>query len=175
TALVLVKAGIDPTVIVGTKLAEFGNTNFRMGKSKYLVIEACEYDGSFLEYSPKIEVITNIDKEHLDYFHTFANVVKSFEKFIMKLPKDGTLVFNKDDKNIKPIKNAVGYSLRQKEATKLKKILQVPGKHNVSNALAALAMGRIFGVKDTVVFKALSEFKGTWRRFEVFEKKLTKP
>src|SRR3990167_4991153 len=64
--LLLVKAGIDPTIIVGT--------NFRMGASKYLVIEACEYDGSFLNYSPKITVITNIDKEHMDYFKTFANV-----------------------------------------------------------------------------------------------------
>ena len=65
-ALVLIKAGLDPTVIVGTKLKEFGGSNFRSGKSKFLVIEACEYDASFLSYEPKIIVITNIDKEHLD-------------------------------------------------------------------------------------------------------------
>lgn len=150
TALILIKAGIDPTVIVGTKLKEFGNSNFRMGKSKYLVIEACEYDGSFLEYSPNIAVITNVDKEHLDYFKTFANVKKAFKDFAKKVPADGFLVTQKN--------------LPVKDAKKLK--LQVPGQHNVSNALAALAVARHLGVKDDVSFKALSEFTGTWRRFE---------
>ena len=75
-------------------------SNFRLGKSKFLVIEACEYDSSFLHYSPKIIVVTNIDKEHLDYFKTFANVKKAFQNFIMRLPADGFLVFNKDDKYI---------------------------------------------------------------------------
>jgi len=88
--LLLIKAGLDPTVIVGTKLKEFGNSamnktegsNFRMGKSKYLVIEACEYDSSFSEYFPQITVVTNIDREHLDYFKSFKNVIKEFKKFI---------------------------------------------------------------------------------------------
>lgn len=121
-----------------------------MGKSKYLVIEACEYDGSFLEYQPQIAVITNVDKEHLDYFKTFANVKKAFRDFAKKVPPDGFLITEKN--------------LPLKDAKKLK--LQVPGKHNVSNALAALAVARILGVKDVVSFKALSEFTGTWRRFE---------
>jgi len=177
-ALILIKAGIDPTVIVGTKLKEFGNSNFRMGKSKYLVIEACEYDGSFLNYSPNIIVVTNVDKEHLDYFKTFANVIKEFKKFIMRLPKDGFLIFNNDDKNVTGIatlrasghavrNDVVGYSLRQKEAAKLKKILKVPGQHNISNALAALEVARVLGVKDEISFEALGEFVGTWRRFEI--------
>ncbi|MCX6722990.1 MAG: Mur ligase domain-containing protein, partial [Candidatus Staskawiczbacteria bacterium] len=89
TALVLIKAGLNPTVIVGTKLKEFGGSNFRAGKSKFLVIEACEYDSSFLYYSPKIIIVTNIDKEHLDYFKTFANVKKAFKNFIAKLPRPG--------------------------------------------------------------------------------------
>ncbi len=150
TALVLIAGGIDPTVIVGTKLKEFGGSNFCMGKSKYLVIEACEYDGSFLEYSPKIAVITNVDKEHLDYFKTFANVKKAFKDFAKKIPANGFLITEKN--------------LPVKEAKKLK--LQVPGKHNISNALAALAVGRVLGVKDAVAIKALNEFSGTWRRFE---------
>ncbi len=154
TALVLIKAGIDPTVIVGTKLAEFGNTNFRMGKSEWLVIEACEYDGSFLNYQPQIAVITNVDKEHLDYFKTFANVKKAFRDFVKKLPKDGHLIESKN------------YSVNGADGKKLKKLLKVPGAHNVSNALSALAVARILGVKDVVSFKALAEFKGTWRRFE---------
>src|SRR3989344_7391656 len=81
-ALVLIKAGLDPAVIVGTRLKEFGFSNFRKGSSKYLVIEACEYDDSFTNYFPKITVVTNVDKEHLDYFKTFANVIKTFKNFI---------------------------------------------------------------------------------------------
>ena len=179
--LLLVKAGIDPTIIVGTKLKELGGTNFRMGASKYLVIEACEYDGSFLNYSPKITVITNIDKEHMDYFKTFANVKKTFMDFIVRLPIDGWLVVNRDEKNLK-IKNPMptgrqeksklqfkiqNYGLRDPEAKKLKKILQIPGAHNVSNALAALGVARILGVKDEVSFASLAEYKGSWRRFEM--------
>ncbi|MSU60464.1 MAG: UDP-N-acetylmuramate--L-alanine ligase [Candidatus Staskawiczbacteria bacterium] len=175
-ALILIKAGIDPTVIVGTKLREFNDSNFRMGKSKYLVIEACEYDGSFLNYRPTIAVITNIDKEHLDYFKNFANVIKEFKKFITKLPKDGFLVANKEDKNL--VKIAKGefttkfYSTKQKDSTKLKKSLKIPGQHNVSNALASLEVARILGVKDSVSFKSLSEYKGSWRRFDVKEGKV---
>ncbi len=162
TALLLIAAGVDPTVIVGTKLKEFGGSNFRMGKSKYLVIEACEYDGSFLEYSPKIAVITNVDKEHLDYFKTFANVKKAFKDFAKKVPKDGFLITEET------LRQAQG-----KDAKKLAKILKVPGQHNISNALAALAVGRVLGVKDSVAFKALSEFTGTWRRFELKESKVS--
>ena len=149
-ALVLIKAGIDPTVIVGTKLKEFGNSNFRAGKSKFLVIEACEYDSSFLNYFPKIIAITNIDKEHLDYFKTFANVKKAFKDFIAKLPKDGFLVNKYPEKDIR----------------KVKKVLRIPGEHNVLNAVLALQVARILAIPDKITLKALSEFKGTWRRFE---------
>jgi len=173
-ALVMAEAGLDPTVIVGTKIKEFGNSNFRAGKSKFLVIEACEYDSSFLRYKPKIIVVTNVDKEHLDYFKTFANVKKAFKSFILKLPDDGFFVFNKDDeKNSKfKIQNSKikfkiqNYSLRQLEAKKFKKILKVPGEHNISNALATLQVARILGIPDKIIFKSLSNFKGTWRRFE---------
>jgi UDP-N-acetylmuramate--alanine ligase len=169
-ALVLVKAGLDPTVIVGTKLKEFGNSNFRMGKSKYLVIEACEYDDSFLNYKPQIIVVTNIDKEHLDYFKTFKNVVRAFKNFISQLPRGGVLVTNADDKKANQLKfknlNIKKYKHSQKEAVKIKKILKVPGQHNVSNALAVLAVARGLGIDDKITYSALSEFKGTWRRFE---------
>ncbi len=174
-ALILAEAGLDPTVIVGTIVKEFGNSNFREGKSKILVIEACEYDSSFLHYSPKIIVVTNVDKEHLDLFKTFVNVKKAFYKFIMRLPKDGLLVCNADQANIPEIINPKfiiqRYSLKQPEAQKIKKILKVPGQHNVSNALAALRVARILVVPDTISFEALANFKGTWRRFEVKETK----
>jgi UDP-N-acetylmuramate--alanine ligase len=171
-ALILVKAGIDPTVIVGTKLKEFGDSNFRQGKSKYLVIEACEYDGSFLEYDPKIIVVTNVDKEHVDYFKTFANVKKTFKNFVKKLPKDGFLVFNADDPHSKfGFKNSREYSLKDSEAKQIKEILQIPGEHNVSNALAALQVARILDISDETSFEALGKYQGSWRRFEVVKTK----
>ena len=184
-ALVLIKAGLDPTVVVGTKLKEFaspasslgggGASNFRMGKSKYLVIEACEYDGSFLNYFPKITVITNVDKEHLDYFKTFKNVISEFKKFILKLPQDGFLVANKDDKFMpkfkKPDFSIQYYSVKQPEAKRLKKILKIPGQHNISNALAVFAVARILNIKDSITFKSLSEYRGSWRRFEIIKTK----
>jgi len=174
--LLMEMAGLDPTVIVGTKVKEFGDTNFREGKSKFLVIEACEYDSSFLKYSPNIIIITNVDKEHLDFFKTFANVKKAFRDFIVRLPKDGFLIFNQDSKYIPKFKNqkfkTVGYSLKQKDSKELKNILKVPGQHNVSNALAVLQVARILGVPDKISFKSLSKFSGTWRRFEIKQGKV---
>ncbi len=172
-ALVLIKAGLDPTVIVGTKVKEFGDSNFRPGKSKILVIEACEYDSSFLNYKPKIIIVTNVDKEHLDYFKTFANVKKAFENFMILLPADGFLVFNNDNEFIprfeQPKFKTISYSLDQPEAKKIKKILKVPGLHNVSNALAVLQVARILKIPDKITLKALAEFQGTWRRFETIQ------
>ncbi|MDP2820903.1 MAG: Mur ligase domain-containing protein [bacterium] len=174
TALVLIEAGFDPTVVVGTKLKEFGNSNFRIGKSKYLVIEACEYEDSFLNYLPKIGVITNIDKEHLDYFKNLKGVISSFQKFVEKIGKNGTLVLNKDDENLKKLKildiEKFGFSLKQKEAKKLRQILKVLGDYNIQNALAALTIARVLKIPDEISFRALSKFQGTWRRFEIEEK-----
>jgi len=177
-ALALTKAGLDPTVIVGTKLKEFGGSNFRAGKSKFLVIEACEYDSSFMHYSPKIIVVTNIDKEHLDYFKIFANVKKAFKDFIVRLPDDGFLFFNKDDKYAPKLGKTkfktIGFSLKQKDASKVKKILKVPGSHNVLHGVTVLQIGKILGIPENIILKSLSEFKGTWRRFEIVkEGKLT--
>ncbi|MEK7124439.1 MAG: UDP-N-acetylmuramate--L-alanine ligase [Patescibacteria group bacterium] len=173
--LILERAGFDPTVIVGTKLKEFGNFNFRAGKSKYLVIEACEYDGSFLNYSPQIIVVTNVDKEHLDYFKTFSNVKKAFKKFMMRLPAGGFLVANKEDENMPKITNnqfsSFYYATNQKEADVLRKVLKIPGMHNISNALAALAVARILKVPDDISFKTLGKYKGSWRRFEIIKNK----
>lgn len=169
TALAMIKANLDPTVIVGTKLVEFGNTNFRMGSSNYLVIEACEYEESFLSYWPKIIAVTNIEAEHLDYFKNLKNVILAFQKFIKHLPKDGVLIANKDDKNIAKLKTKnkiVNFKIKQKEALQIKKILKIPGQHNVYNALAVLNIMRELGVKDNIVLKSLAEYKGSWRRFE---------
>jgi len=184
-ATILVKAGFDPTVIIGTKLREFGDSNFRMGKSKYLVIEADEHFASFLNYWPKIIVLTNIEEDHLDYYKNLNNIVWAFYQFVKHLPKNGVLVRNKDDENSKfKMQNAKlparlasqyeagrqckiqNYSLAQKEAKLFKKILKIPGEHNIANALAALTTARTLKISDKVSFKALSEYHGAWRRFE---------
>ncbi|MBI2050126.1 MAG: UDP-N-acetylmuramate--L-alanine ligase [Candidatus Staskawiczbacteria bacterium] len=170
-ALVLIKGGVDPTVILGTKLREFGDTNFRVGKSRVLVIEADEHFASFLNYWPKVIVLTNIEKEHLDYYKTLNNVIRTYKKYLSHLKRDGILVANKEDKNInKTIKEGqyetIFYSIKQKESQKLKKVLRIPGQHNVYNALAVLAVAKILRVPNKISFKVLSQYKGSWRRFE---------
>ncbi|MBU2540023.1 UDP-N-acetylmuramate--L-alanine ligase [Patescibacteria group bacterium] len=174
-SLVLIKAGIDPTVIVGTKLKEFGNSNFRKGNSKYLVIEADEWSASFLSYWPQIIILTNIEREHLDYYKDLNHILKTFKEYIGHLPKYGLIVANKDNENItKLLKNSSfkieNYSLKQPEAKTLKKILKVPGVHNISNAMAALTVARSLNIPDKVSFKTLSEYMGAWRRFDISRK-----
>jgi UDP-N-acetylmuramate--alanine ligase len=178
--LILVKAGFDPTVVVGTKLKEFGDSNFRMGKSQYLVIEACEHEESFLNYWPKIAIVTNIEEDHLDYYKNLKNIIKAFKKFVGHLPKDGLLIINNDNKNSSGVSSEgkklglkiQGFSLKQKEAVALRKLLKIPGEHNVSDALAALAAARELGIPDKVSFESLSRYQGSWRRFEERELKL---
>ncbi|MCD6085678.1 UDP-N-acetylmuramate--L-alanine ligase [bacterium] len=183
-SLILIKAGFDPNVIIGTKLKEFGDSNCRVGNSNYFVFEADEWKASFLNYFPKIIVLTNIEKEHLDYYQNLNEILRTFKNFVNHLPKDGWLIVNRDDKNLKKFikifkkkTNVLSFSLKQKEAKVLKKILKIPGDFNVSNALAALTLARILKISDNLSFKALSEYRGIWRRFqeekiEVFDKKI---
>ncbi len=164
-ALILEKAGLDPTVIVGTKIKEFSNLNFKVGKSKYLVIEADEHFASFLNYFPDIIVLTNIEKEHLDYYKNLDNILKSFQKYVQRLPKEGLLILNKNDKNSQKIKseNIEKYSLKNIN-------LSVPGIHNKFNASAALTLAQVLKIPDKISLKALKDYKGCWRRFD--EKKV---
>jgi len=180
-ALALAKADIDPTVIIGTKVKEFGGsaegTNFRIGTSKVLVIEADEHFSSFLNYWPKIIVLTNIEREHLDHYKNLGNILKTYKKYVGHLnQKDCYLVANTDDENIRstiaefgenPIFKIEKYGAESPEFSKIKKIMSVPGKHNVYNALAVVNVARIMAVPDEITYKALSEFEGTWRRFEI--------
>jgi UDP-N-acetylmuramate--alanine ligase len=196
--LILTKAKLDPTVILGTKLREFGDSNFRMGGlpklnnkqrtanseqfsehqtsniEQFLVIEADEYKESFLNYWPKIIVLLNIEYDHPDYFKDLRHYILAYKKFVSHLPKNGILVANKDDKNISKLKSQnsklkikiQNFSLKEKESEKLRKILKIPGQFNVSNALAALKVARVLKIPDKISFKVLSQFKGTWRRFD---------
>ncbi|HOX30486.1 MAG TPA: UDP-N-acetylmuramate--L-alanine ligase [Candidatus Paceibacterota bacterium] len=176
-ALAMAEAGLDPTVVVGTKIKEFGDTNFRRGRSEYLVIEACEHLGSFLNYWPKIIVVTNIEADHLDYYKNEGNYRRAFLEFAKHLDGGGILAVNADDKNAAALikqsrKNdykIIEYGSSLPEFEQLKTVLQVPGIHNVYNALAAVSAARMLGVKTEDAIKAVSKFKGAWRRFQINE------
>jgi len=172
-SLIFLEAKLDPTVIIGTKLKEFKGKNFRLGKSKYLIIEADEYKDSFLNYYPQGAIVTNVDREHLDHYKNFGNVKKGFLNFMGNLQPEGILVLNKDDKPLASLANkfknkrVIWVSHKDvKRVKQIKKVLQVPGAHNVSNALQAFYLAKSFGIKEKVILKALSKYEGAWRRME---------
>lgn len=174
-ALVLEEGYFDPTVIVGTKLKEFsppaGGSNFRKGLGSYLLLEADEWNKSFLNYHPQIAVVTNIDADHLDTYGTIEQVEKTFSEYLARVAPDGKIIANANNPRLKKVaekfgKKVVWYSLEDKAAKQVAKILKVPGEHNISNALAALTLGRSLGAHEPDILRALSHFQGTWRRFE---------
>jgi len=161
-AKIMMDAGLDPTVIIGSFLLDgreepktsktdvrSRRTNFIAGTSKYLVVEACEYRRSFLNITPKILVITNIDADHLDYYKDLDDIKHAFAELAAKLPKNGILV-----NDFEGVVLPEGFSLK------------IPGRHNISNAKAALSVARALKISDKDALKSLSEFTGTWRRFE---------
>src|SRR3989339_208581 len=189
--LMLEKAGLDPTVIVGSLVPQWGK-NFRLGQSDILVVEACEWQAHMLEIKPQIIVLTNIAEDHLDFYKDLNDIKKHFQKFVNKLPADGLLIKNCDDQNSSQIKfrqiigigkeegadcyfkNLTVVDNKQKFETnfgrddKLSEIeLPVPGLYNVYNALSAIAVANHLGVNRNQIWNALAEFKGTWRRFEI--------
>lgn len=184
----------DPSIQVGAMLKQI-NGNYRVGNSEHFVIEACEYVESFLKFSPKAEVILDIDNDHLDYFKTFDNIKKAFIKYAKLLPDDGLLVINADDKScleLPQYTNAkvVTYGIKNTEADFtaknisfdddgfpefdiyykneffMKLKLSVPGIHNVSNALACTALCTEYGIERKDIQDALIKFTGAHRRFE---------
>jgi len=177
-SLALISAGLDPTVIIGTKLKEFGNSNFKNGRGGYLVLEADEYQQSFLNYSPIAAIILNIDAEHLDFYKNLTNIKKTFLKFIESIRPNGILVVNKDDKNIFNLKNRIEkigkkrnleirwYSRHSPALADLRRVIKIPGEHNASNALAVYALAKTLKIKDKDIFNALSRYQGAWRRME---------
>jgi len=162
-SLILIEAGLDPTVIVGTKLKEFGNSNFRMGNSKYLVIEACEHEASFLNYNSDIGIILNIEEDHLDYYKNIENIKKAFNDFALLIKEKGTLIKNKN-LDIKVDRETIDFSFE--EVNIVKGFVNVPGEHNLMNALVGVKVARLLNISDEISLKALSKFKGTWRRFD---------
>ncbi len=163
-AQILIDAGLDPTVIVGSLLKS--GTNFVPGKSKYFVVEACEYKRSFLNIKPDIAIITNIDDDHLDYYKDMRGIQKGFSEFISGIKADGILITNPKDKNIAPILS--DFEKKVFDYTNIDEALKpgVPGDHNVRNAKAAFIVSQILSVPRSKAIASIGNFTGTWRRFE---------
>ncbi|MEI8174641.1 MAG: Mur ligase family protein [bacterium] len=141
---ILIDAGLDPTCVIGSFVKKF-SSNFRKGNSKYLVVEADEYNRHFLNFNPYIAVVTNIEADHLDCYKDLADIKDAFNKFISQ----------SENKILDYIKYL----------DKVPK-LSVPGEHNRMNGAAAMAVANILGIKEEVAQKSLAEFSGTWRRLE---------
>lgn len=192
-SLILDKAGLSPTILVGGNLSEIGG-NVKLGNSQYFVTEACEYMDSFLSLKPKIEIILNIDSDHLDYFKDIDHIVNSFDKFASLVPEDGLIVAYEANpfvnKVIKGLKNVVTFGLNDGCDYCAKDIvfnesgmpsfdvankgrfmariqLSIPGEHNILNALAALACCHSLGVDIQVIKETLENYHGTQRRFDI--------
>lgn len=170
-ALILIQAGLDPTVIVGTKLRELENNNFRLGESQWLVLEADEYNRSFHNYHPQIIVLTNIDAEHLDIYGDLEGVKEGFAHYLKNLTATGTLIANGQDKTVRAVvENMFEAGTRQvvlyNDRDLARHRLSVPGSHNESNAEAAYQVGKLLDLSDEVIRASLKGFKGTWRRLE---------
>lgn len=160
------EAGLDPTAIVGSLRAKT-KSNYRAGKSKYFIVEACEYRRDFLSLKPDVLIITNIEHEHVDYYKNLREVQEAFREFALQVREGGVVLVNYSGQNIAPIFEGVTAQIidYSKYFNPLLK-LAMPGMHNQLNAAAATAVAVSVGVKPLHYRKALEDFKGTWRRFE---------
>jgi UDP-N-acetylmuramate--alanine ligase len=192
-ATVLHAAGLDPTAVIGGKLPSLGS-NARLGQGDYLVAEADESDGSFMKLSPTVAVVTNIDPEHLDHYGTLDELKRTFVEFINKVPFYGLAVLCIDHEHVQSIlplceKRHVTYGFTPLAAFRAVDVaydglrtrftaivrgktlgrveLAMPGRHNVLNSLAVLAVADFLGVDFDVYRQALAGFAGVGRRFTV--------
>lgn len=160
------ETGLDPSAIVGSLRAKT-KSNYRSGKSKYFIVEACEYRRDFLSLRPDVLIITNIEHEHVDYYQHLEDVQNAFQEFAKQVREGGVVIVNFGGDNIAPILGGVTVSLvdygKYFDPT-LK--LKMPGIHNMMNSAAALAAAEFCGIELVVAKKALENFSGTWRRFE---------
>lgn len=184
--------GQDPLMIAGGNIVGEHGGGFRMGTGPF-VVEACEAFGNFLNLHPAHLIITNIEEDHLDYYKDLPDIVETFKKLIGQTKKGGYLVINGDDKEILDIKYSIfdlqikkfgidnhadfqATDIKTQDGTSIFNIqypisnilvkLNIPGRFNIYNALAAASMAISLGVKPEAVQKALAEFKGSWRRFQ---------
>ena len=199
-ALALERAGLDPTAVIGGRLSAFGS-NARLGQGQYMVAEADESDGSFLRLSPVLAVITNVDREHLDHYGTYAQLQRAFVDFANKVPFYGAVVACLDDPELRGLlpamtRRVVTYGIEEASADLIARDVQlepfgsrcqvagrlqpgerhrslgalhlrVPGRHNLLNALACIAVTLELGVTYEQAAAALAEFRGAERRFQL--------
>jgi len=161
---IFIEANLDPTIVIGTKTKELNGENFRVGNSKYLIIEACEYKESFLNFHPNYLIINNIEADHLDYFKNEENYFETFNKFLKNLKTGGTLIISEND--LKKIKTPNNINIEYwKKEKKLK--LKIPGKFNQENATSAYILAKSFNINENQIIKSLENFEGSWRRMEI--------
>ena len=142
-------------------------TNFIAGKSKYFIVESCEYQKSFLNIKPTIALITNIDNDHLDFYKDLEAIQNAFKEFISQVEESGYIISDIKHKTVCPlIKNLKANIINSKDYFKENLKLKIPGKHNKENASLALAVAKILGIDKKKAKKSLENFSGTWRRFE---------
>lgn len=164
-AKVMIDAGLDPTVIVGSFLKD-QKSNFVAGKSKYLVVEACEYKRSFLNLHPNILVITNIDEDHLDYYKDIEDIQSAFKELASRLATDDHLVCFPDDKNLSAVVAGVNCVVDDCSILNSGEKITLAGEHNKKNARTALSVAKTLGIDEEKAVTSLNAFSGTWRRFE---------
>lgn len=194
TGMVLTEAGFDPTIVVGGQVRILG-TNARLGKGDYLVAEADEFDRSFLELTPVVAVITNIEADHLDTYKNLGEIHDAFAAFANRVPFFGAVIACADDPGVREVlprikRRVVTYGESAEASLSARAVrleasattfevwdaaqgrlgavcLRLPGRHNVANALAAVAAGRELLVPFETIARALSAFTGVVRRFEL--------
>jgi UDP-N-acetylmuramate--alanine ligase len=190
TAMILEEAGLDPTILVGGMLRNFG-TNARTGEGELLVVEADEYARTFHHLHPEIAVVTNIEADHLEYYGSFENIIEAFHTFVRGVKR--TLIGCVDDPVVAQVLNAaaerplsiIGYGLGEHASLRAINLqfsangssfeipgfgfykLFIPGEHNVRNALAAIAVARELGIPQETISAALAKFLGVDRRFQI--------
>ncbi len=163
---ILEEAGLDPTAIVGSLRSKTGS-NFRRGKSKYAVVEACEYKRDFLHLQPEILVITNLEFEHVDYYKDLADVQEAFRTLALSVPETGFIVTDTSNANLKSVLAGVRATVVDyRQFIDLSLTLHQPGLHNRLNAAAATAVAKCLDIDELETKTALENFAGTWRRFE---------
>src|SRR6056297_315382 len=193
-SMIFEDSGVDPTILVGGMIEEISG-NVKIGKNDYMITEACEYKESFLKFHPTLEIILNVDEDHLDYFRDLKHIMDAFGKFIECLPPKGTIVANFDDYNVRVVcaasdKKTISYGINGDADYKAVNIvytdkgtpsfevlkkgepygrfeLSVPGKHNIYNSLAAIAASDVFGIEMDIIQKRLKSFHSPKRRFEI--------
>lgn len=192
--MMLVEAGMDPTVIVGSKVPSFPGRNLRIGESDLFVVEACEHEANMLKLYPEMIVLTNIEEDHLDFYRDLEHIRDTFQQYVDRLPPDGLLVLNADDPASSggigsgapvatySVKGPADYAVREVTVgdgkqefdimygagpqKRIRCSLRQPGLYNVYNALAAAAAATELGAAPEAISRALGAFGGIWRRFE---------